>query len=225
MLLLLVGLFGTVLSLSQISNWGAAALIPLVAGVTLLGVFGYTQSRSSQPLIRLALLRNRLVATSLTALIQFAVLGTSVYLVLFLHHGLGSTVITAGLVLALTGMFTPLLSARTGALADRRGARTLVLPGLVLACVGLAWTGVAAQKLSLAWLIPGLLVFGVARPSHLHASQRGSFHRPTRRAPRLRGEPGDRSASIGSRTRRRGDGAGLHSRWKHSAEGRCPCPG
>jgi MFS family permease len=140
MALLLVGLFGTVLSLSQISNWGAAALIPLVAGVTLLGVFGYTQSRSSQPLIRLALPRNRLVTTSLTALfvIQFAVLGTSVSLVLFLHHGLGSTVITAGLVLALTGMCTPLLSAPTGALADRRGARTLVLPGLVLACVGLA---------------------------------------------------------------------------------------
>jgi hypothetical protein len=46
-------------------------------------------------------------------------------------------------------VFTPLLSARTGAIADRRGARTLVLPGLVLACAGLAWTGLAAQKLSL----------------------------------------------------------------------------
>jgi len=106
MLLLLAGLLGTVLGLSQISNWGAAALIPLAAGVTLLGVFACTQSRSTRPLIRLALLRNRLVATSLTALfvIQFAVLGTSVYLVLFLHHGLGSTVMTAGLVLALTGI-------------------------------------------------------------------------------------------------------------------------
>ena len=96
-------------------------------------------------------------------------------LVLFLHHGLGSTVITAGLVLALTGMCTPLLSARTGALADRRGARTLVLPGLVLACVGLAWTGVAAQKLSLAWLIPGLLVFGVARPAIFTPASVGPF--------------------------------------------------
>jgi MFS transporter, DHA2 family, methylenomycin A resistance protein len=167
MLLLLAGLLGAVLGLSQISNWGAAALIPLTVGVTLLGVFVYTQSRSPRPLIRLALLRNRLVATSLTALfvIQFAVLGTSVYLVLFLHHGLGSTVMTAGLVLAMTGMFTPLLSARTGTLADRRGARTLVLPGLVLAGAGLAWTGMAAQKLSLVWLIPGLLAFGISRPA------------------------------------------------------------
>ncbi|HEX6760016.1 MAG TPA: MFS transporter [Propionibacteriaceae bacterium] len=39
--------------------------------------------------------------------------------------------------------------APAAALADRQGARTLVLPGLVLACAGLAWTGVAAQKLSL----------------------------------------------------------------------------
>jgi EmrB/QacA subfamily drug resistance transporter len=177
MFLLLAGLLGTVLGLSQISNWGAAALIPLAAGVILLGVFAYTQSRSSRPLIRLALLRHRLVATSLTALfvIQFAVLGTSVYLVLFLHHGLGSTVMTAGLVLALTGMFTPLLSARTGAVADRRGARTLVLPGLVLACAGLAWTGVAAQKLSLAWLIPGLLVFGLSRPAIFTPASVGPF--------------------------------------------------
>jgi EmrB/QacA subfamily drug resistance transporter len=177
MLLLLVGLFGTVVGLSQISNWGVGALIPLVAGVTLLGVFAYAQSRSSRPLIRLALLQNRLVATSLTALfvIQFAVLGTSVYLVLFLHHGLGNTVITAGLVLALTGVFTPLLSARTGALADRRGARTLVLPGLVLACAGLAWTGLAAQKLSLVWLIPGLLVFGVSRPAIFTPASVGPF--------------------------------------------------
>lgn len=56
----------------------------------------------------------------------------------FLHHGLGTSVLTAGLVLALTGMFTPLLSTRTGALADRWGARTLVLPGLAVACAGLA---------------------------------------------------------------------------------------
>jgi predicted MFS family arabinose efflux permease len=177
MLLLLAGLLGTVLGLTQISNWRAAALIPLAAGVTLLGVFAYTQSRSPWPLIRLPLLRNRLLATSLIALfvIQFAVLGTSVYLVLFLHHGLGSTVITAGLVLALTGMFTPLLSAGTGALADRLGARTLVLPGLVLACAGLAWTGVAAQKLSLVWLIPGLLVFGFSRPAIFTPASVGPF--------------------------------------------------
>ena len=33
MLLVLVGLFSAVLGLSQISNWGAAALIPLAAAV------------------------------------------------------------------------------------------------------------------------------------------------------------------------------------------------
>jgi EmrB/QacA subfamily drug resistance transporter len=167
MILLLAGLLGTVLGLTQIINWGVTALIPLVVGATLLGVFGYLQSRSPRPLIRLALLRDRLLATSLLALfvIQFAVLGTSVYLILFLHHGLGTSVMTAGVVLALSGMFTPLLSTRTGALADRRGVRTLVLPGLVLATAGLAFTGVAAQKLSLGWLIPGLLIFGFSRPA------------------------------------------------------------
>jgi predicted MFS family arabinose efflux permease len=124
----------------------------------LLGIFAYAESRASRPLIPLALLRNRLLATSLTALlaIQFAVLGTSAYLVLFLHHGLGSSLMTAGLVLALTGTFTPLLSTRAGALADRWGPRTLVLPGLVLACAGLAWTGMTAQRLRRTQLLEAL---------------------------------------------------------------------
>jgi EmrB/QacA subfamily drug resistance transporter len=177
MLLLLSGLLGTVLGLTQIIDWGTVALIPLAAGVVLLGLFAYAESRSPRPLIPLALLRNRLLATSLTALfvIQFAVLGTSVYLVLFLHHGLGTSVLTAGLVLALTGMFTPLLSTRTGALADRWGARTLVLPGLALACVGLVWTGLSAERLSLTWLIPGLLLFGISRPAIFTPASIGPF--------------------------------------------------
>jgi predicted MFS family arabinose efflux permease len=113
----------------------------------------------------------------LTALfvIQFAVLGTSVYLVLFLHHGLGTSVLTAGLVLALTGMFTPLLSTRAGALADRWGARTLVLPGLAVACAGLVWTGLSAQRLSLSWLVPGLLLFGISRPAIFTPASIGPF--------------------------------------------------
>jgi EmrB/QacA subfamily drug resistance transporter len=177
MLLLLAGLLGTVLGLTQIIDWGTAALIPLAVGVALLAVFAYTEARSSRPLIPLALLGNRLFATSLTALfvIQFAVLGTSVYLVLFLQHGIGSSVMTAGLVLALTGMFSPLLSARTGALADRWGVRTLVLPGLVLACAGLAWTGLTAQRLSLTWLVPGLLLFGLSRPAIFTPASVGPF--------------------------------------------------
>jgi MFS family permease len=46
MLLLLAGLLGAVLGLTQISNWGAAALIPMAAGLTLLAVFAYNQSHS-----------------------------------------------------------------------------------------------------------------------------------------------------------------------------------
>ena len=43
------------------------------------------------------------------------------------------------------------------------------------ACAGLAWTGVAAQKLSLVWLIPGLLVFGVSRPAIFTPASVGPF--------------------------------------------------
>jgi hypothetical protein len=50
-----------------------------------------------------------------------------------------------------------------------------VLPGLVLACAGLAWAGLTAQRLSLVWLLPGLLVFGLSRPAVFTPATAGPF--------------------------------------------------
>ncbi|MEP6650247.1 MAG: MFS transporter [Lapillicoccus sp.] len=88
-----------------------------------------------------------------------------VSLVAYLELGVGATAVAAGLVVAVTGLGTPLLSVATGRLADSVGARRLVVTGLVVATLGLVWCAANASVLSARWLLPGLLVFSLGRPA------------------------------------------------------------
>ena len=96
--------------------------------------------------------------------IQGSVLGVTVYVVLFLQNGLGLTAIQAGAVLLPAMIWSALLSARTGRLADRHGERSLVGFGLFVTAAGLAAIGVSARAEEALLLVPGLLVFGISRP-------------------------------------------------------------
>lgn len=162
------GLAATVVGVSQLAVWGLPALAPLALGAAALTLFGHRQVHASHPLIPLTLLgRDRLLVASLAALvaIQFAVLGTTVYLVVLLQHGLGESAVVAGAVVALAGVGTPLLSMLTGRLTDIHGPRALVAGGLVLASCGLAWLASVAPLRSLWFLVPGLLLFSLSRPA------------------------------------------------------------
>jgi MFS transporter, DHA2 family, methylenomycin A resistance protein len=124
------------------------------------------ERRREHPLLPLRLLRSPEVAGSLAALltIQGAVLGVTVYVALFLQIGLGLSAIEAGAVLLPAMIWTPLLSTRTGRMADRRGERLPVGIGLLVAARGLAVIGLFARGEEALLLVPGLLVFGFSRP-------------------------------------------------------------
>lgn len=175
--LLMVGLGTAVAGVTELEALGAPAAAMLAGGVAVLGLFVRHELRTPRPLIRLDLLRDRLLAGSLVALfaIQFAVLGASVHLVLFAERGLDLGTVAAGGLVALTGVFTPLLSLRTGAIADRRGPRSLVVGGLAIATLGLAATALVADRLSALWLVPGLLAFSLARPAVFTPASVGPF--------------------------------------------------
>jgi hypothetical protein len=112
------------------------------------------------------------------------VLGVTVYLLLFLQNGIGLGATAAGAVLIAAGMWTPLLSRRTGRLADCGGARRPVSVGLFTAALGLAAVALAVPTRNLLLIVPGLMLFGISRPfvftpasagamKALPASQRG----------------------------------------------------
>ncbi|MEZ0284166.1 MAG: MFS transporter [Thermoleophilia bacterium] len=175
--LLLTGLAATVVGVTQIAEWGAPSAGLIAAGLLVLAAFVRREMRLPQPLIRVDLLRDRLLATSLVALfaIQFVVLGSSVHLVLFAERGLEVGTVEAGLLVAVAGVFTPLLSIPAGRIADRRGPRSLVIGGLALASAGLVWMALSAGRLSALLLLPGLLVFSLGRPAVFTPAGVGPF--------------------------------------------------
>ncbi|MGY1711860.1 MFS transporter [Geodermatophilus sp. SYSU D00758] len=175
--LLLVGLGALVVGLVGLGRTGPAAPVSVVGGVLLLGVFLRRERGRTDPLVDVHALREPVLAGSLVALfaIQFAVFALTVPLALYLHHALGLGAVATGAVIALAGLGTPLLSLRTGRLADRRGPRALVLPGLLLAAAGLAAVGALAPTGSLLPLLPGLLAFAVARPMVFSPASAGAL--------------------------------------------------
>ena len=165
--LLTGGLAMLVAGLLHLYQWSLGPAAGVLA-LSLLALAGFVvvERRTPHPLIPLHLLRKPEVAGSMVALltIQGAVLGMTVYVVLFLQNGLGLTAIEAGAVLLPAMIWSALLSARTGRLADRHGARSFVGFGLLVAGVGLAAIGLLAPAEEALLLLPGLLVFGIARP-------------------------------------------------------------
>ncbi len=164
---LLLALSATVVGVSQLAIWGPIAVALLAVGVVSLALFTRVQLSATTPVIPVRYLRDRGVAGSLVALfaIQFAVLAAMVTLVAYLELGVGATAAVTGLVVALTGLGSPLFSIATGRLADTVGPRRLVAIGLVVATLGLAWCAIRADSFSVAWLLPGLLLISLARPA------------------------------------------------------------
>lgn len=167
--------------LLELGSWRGIFLVtvPVVALAWVTGYRSITPSRGGPAAAAAprAPVRDPLLVGSLVALfaIQFAVFAVTVPLTLYLQHGLGLTAVAAGVVLALAGLGTPLLSIATGHLADRRGPRALVLPGLALGTVALLVLAALAPLGGVAVLVPGLALFALARPVVFTPAGTGPF--------------------------------------------------
>jgi MFS family permease len=121
---------------------GARAGMLAVAAVALV-LFIVVQLRAPEPVLPLALLRQRVIAVSSAtgALIGGAMIGTSTFLPLYVQAVQGGSPTDAGLAIAPMAIGWPIASALCGRLLPRVGYRPLVRLGLLstlLACVALA---------------------------------------------------------------------------------------
>jgi EmrB/QacA subfamily drug resistance transporter len=167
--LLLVGFSALISGLLEMHTWGPgspATIGAIGGGVALVGLFVLRELRDPKPMIDVRLLEDRRVAGAMLALtaIQFSVIAVTVYLMLFLQHGLGYGALAAGLLFLPTVMWTALLSIRTGRLADRHGPRRMVIGGFVAAVAGLVWLALSAGADDVFLMMPGMLMFGISRP-------------------------------------------------------------
>jgi MFS family permease len=167
--LLVGGLVSVVLALLNMQDWGLTApvtLALLAAGAGMLTGFVAVERRASHPLIALKLLEIPAVTGSLFALfaIQFAILGLTVYLTLYLQLALGYSPAAAGALTLPTVIVAPFLAVSVGRMTDVMGARALTAGSMLLAAIALAIVGVLCDQLEVLVLLPAFLAFGVARP-------------------------------------------------------------
>jgi predicted MFS family arabinose efflux permease len=166
-LLAALGLAGPVFALIEQPRLGwssPSVIVPLVAGVVLLGCFAAYESRAPDPMLPLRLFRRRNFSVgNLETFSMYA--GLSIlffFLVLFLQQIGGYSPLQSGLATMPATLVMFAFSRRFGALADRFGPRWLMGAGPLVAAVGLLlfqrlgthidyWGGV----------LPGLLIFAL----------------------------------------------------------------
>lgn len=155
--------YGTTLAGSE--GWGVRTLGLTAAGVLVLLLFGWAESRRRHPLMPLSLFRNStFTGSNLMTFTTYGALSAMLFLfVLDLQVSAGFGPLVAGLAPLPLPMLMLLLSARAGALASRIGPRLLMTVGPVIAAVGMAMTTrVDAQHHNFVLdVLPAMAVFGL----------------------------------------------------------------
>jgi len=146
-------------------GWGSpGVLVPLAAGVALLGAFALAESRAGEPLVPLAVLRHRQlrIANLVVALLYASFFPVWYFLTLYVQEVLHYDAIQAGLsFLPMTGSIF-IASTLAPRLVARLGARAVITGGMALATLGIALlTGVAPGGSYLANVFPGALLAAI----------------------------------------------------------------
>jgi EmrB/QacA subfamily drug resistance transporter len=140
-------------------GWGSSEVIATLGGGSLLTVaFVAWELRARQPMLPMTLFRSRAFAAgnAVSFLLFASNLSVTFLLAQFQQDALGQGPLEAGLrLLPLTAAFF-LGAPRAGALVDRVGERPLVVGGLLLQAVGIAWIALVAE--------PGLVYAATVAP-------------------------------------------------------------
>ena len=162
-----LGLAGPVFALIEQPRLGWSSpgvVVPLIAGVALLVIFVFYESRAKDPMLPLRLFRRRnFAAGNVETFAMYAGLAiVFFFLVLFLQQIGGYTPLQSGLATLPVTIVMFLLSSRAGMLADRYGPRFFMGAGPLIAAAGLALfqtTGATPDYVS--EVLPPLLLFSL----------------------------------------------------------------
>jgi len=161
------GLFGVVLGLvrGNAHGWSSTSVVAsFVVGTFLLGAFVAWELRSDHPMLDLRLFANRgFTAVNVTAMLfSFGMFGSIFFLTQFLQTVQGYSPLAAGVRVLPWTAIPMLLAPVVGHLSERWGGKPLVVAGLGLQAVGLAWlVGITTPTTPYAALVAPFVVCGL----------------------------------------------------------------
>jgi EmrB/QacA subfamily drug resistance transporter len=160
-----LGLAGTTYALIEASGGASATVLAAgIAGVLALVAFFFAERRSPMPMLPLEIFRSRQfsAANAVTFVVYAALGGFFFLLVAFLQISMDYTPIEAGAASLPVTLLMLLFSARSGALAQRIGARLPLTVGPLIIAAGLLMLMLVDPGDSyLTSLLPGIVVFGL----------------------------------------------------------------
>jgi len=164
-LLLAVGLAALTLGLSFGQEWGWRSwhlILYLILGVVALSALIAVERRVKDPIVDLALLRNRVFASANVSLVLnfLALFAVSFMLPFYFEQLRGFSTQESGLLLTPLPLTIAVVAPISGSLADRVGSRWLTAGGLGLACVGLALISALGPGSSIFDIVWRLVVTG-----------------------------------------------------------------
>jgi EmrB/QacA subfamily drug resistance transporter len=175
--LVTLGALGLVWGLMRGNHVGWASvevLTSIGAGLALVAAFVVWEARAREPMTPLRFFRSRAFASGIAASTLFyaSMYGVLFILPQFFQNGQGHGPLGAGLRL-LPWTATLLVAAPlAGGLVNRIGERRLVVIGLILQFLGMAWIGaIASPALAYVQLVPPLLVAGFGVSMAMPAAQ------------------------------------------------------
>lgn len=161
-----LGLAGTTYALIEAPGQGASAIVlaSAIGGVLALVAFFVGERRSANPMLPLEIFRSRQfsAANGVTFVVYAALGGFFFLLVSFLQISLGYSPIEAGAASLPVTALMLLFSARSGAMAQRIGARVPLTVGPLVIAVGLLWMSrIEPGDSYVTAILPPVIVFGL----------------------------------------------------------------
>ncbi|MGW7242180.1 MFS transporter [Streptomyces sp. NPDC054804] len=150
-------------SQTEAKGWtSAATLVPLAAGLALLGLFLAVEARTAAPLMPLGLLARRRVASANAAML---VSGSAMFcmwyfMTLYAQNVLGYSPLEAGFALIPSSVAVLVGSKTAPRLMRRAGARTVAVAGTLVAATGFGWQSTMGPHGAYltAIMLPGILM-------------------------------------------------------------------
>ncbi len=150
---------------SGTAGWGdPLALGSLVAGAVVMAVFGWLETRAEVPIVPLRLFRDRTRAGAyaLMFLLPSAMFGVFYYLTQFMQEARGYSALRTGVAFLPLTLLLFSASRLAPRILPRVGARRMLVFGLTLTTIGMAWLATLTQSSAYTThVLPPLLLLGL----------------------------------------------------------------